>query len=122
MFLLLKLGGLGFIRFLIPICPNFAIYIFPLIATLCFISFVYASLSTIRQVDLKKIVGYSSIAHMSLVTLAIFSQSEFSATAATFMMIAHGLVSPALFFLVGGIMSVTVNNGSAVVSYFKLNL
>ena len=100
---LLKLGGLGFIRFLIPVCPTFSVYVFPLVATLCLISFVYASLSTIRQVDLKKIVAYSSIAHMSLVTLAIFSQSEFSATASTFMMIAHGLVSPGLFFLVGAL-------------------
>lgn len=98
---LLKLGGLGFIRFLIPICPTFSVYVFPLVATLCLMSFVYASLSTIKQVDLKKIVAYSSIAHMSLVTLAIFSQSEFSASASTFMMVAHGLVSPALFFLVG---------------------
>lgn len=100
---LLKLGGLGIIRFMIPICPIFSIYIFPLISTLCLISFVFASLSTIKQIDLKKIVAYSSIAHISLVTLAIFSQSEFSTISATFMMIAHGLVSPALFFLVGSL-------------------
>jgi proton-translocating NADH-quinone oxidoreductase chain M len=98
---LLKLGGLGFIRFLLPIFPAFSVYAFPLVACMCLVSFVYASLSTIIQVDLKKIVAYSSIAHMSLVTLAIFSQSEFSTFAATFMMIAHGIVSPGLFMLVG---------------------
>lgn len=113
---LLKLGGLGFIRFLIPVCPTFSIYVFPLVATLCLISFVYASLSTIKQVDLKKIVAYSSIAHMSLVTLAIFSQSEFSATASTFMMVAHGLVSPGLFFLVGALYDRT---HTKFVLYFK---
>lgn len=69
--------------------------------TMCLCSFLFSTLSTIRQVDLKKIVAYSSIAHMSLVTLTIFSMSEFSTYAATFMMVAHGIVSPALFLLVG---------------------
>ena len=69
--------------------------------TMCLCSFLFSTLSTIRQVDLKKIVAYSSIAHMSLVTLTIFSMSEYSTYAATFMMVAHGLVSPALFLLVG---------------------
>lgn len=113
---LLKLGGLGFIRFLIPVCPTFVVYVFPLIATMCLSSFVFASLSTIKQIDLKKIVAYSSIAHMSLVTLAIFSQSEFSATAATFMMIAHGLVSPGLFVLVGALYD---RSHTKFVVYFK---
>lgn len=68
---------------------------------MCLASFLFSTLSTIRQVDLKKIVAYSSIAHMSLVTLSIFSMSEFSTYASTYMMIAHGLVSPGLFLLVG---------------------
>jgi proton-translocating NADH-quinone oxidoreductase chain M len=98
---LLKLGGLGFIRFMLPTVPVFCVSVFPLVACLCLVSFVFSSLSTLRQVDLKKIVAYSSIAHMSLVTLAIFSQSEMSVFSATFMMVAHGVVSPALFLLVG---------------------
>lgn len=98
---LLKLGGIGFIRFMIPLLPTFTASVFPLVACICLISFLFSSLSTIRQVDLKKIVAYSSIAHMSLVTLAIFSGSEFSTYSSTFLMIAHGIVSPALFFLVG---------------------
>jgi len=99
--ILLKLGGLGFIRYMIPVAPLFTSYVFPLLSCMCMVSFVFSSLSTLRQIDLKKIVAYSSIAHMSMLTLAIFSQSEFSAVAATFMMVAHGLVSPALFLLVG---------------------
>lgn len=98
---LLKLGGIGFIRFMIPTVPAFTATVFPLVACLCLASFLFSTLSTIRQVDLKKIVAYSSIAHMALVTLAIFSMSEFSVYSSTFMMVAHGLVSPGLFLLVG---------------------
>jgi proton-translocating NADH-quinone oxidoreductase chain M len=98
---LLKLGGIGIIRYLIPIFPIFVVKIFPFIAIMCILSFLFSTLSTIRQIDLKKIVAYSSIAHMSLVTLAIFSMSEHSVASSTFMMVAHGLVSPALFLLVG---------------------
>jgi proton-translocating NADH-quinone oxidoreductase chain M len=98
---LLKLGGLGFLRYMIPILPNFTVWAFPIICTMCICSFIYSTLSTIRQVDLKTIVAYSSIAHMSLVTLTIFSMAEHSTYTSTFMMVAHGLVSPGLFFLVG---------------------
>ena len=98
---LLKLGGIGFIRFMIPALPAFTANVFPLVCCMCLVSFLFSTLSTIRQIDLKKIVAYSSIAHMAVVTLAIFSQSEFSAYSSTFMMIAHGIVSPGLFLLVG---------------------
>ena len=98
---LLKLGGIGFIRFMIPILPTFTASIFPLACCMCLASFLFSTLSTIRQIDLKKIVAYSSIGHMAMITLAIFSMSEYSAYNATFMMVAHGLVSPCLFLLVG---------------------
>jgi NADH-ubiquinone oxidoreductase chain 4 len=98
---LLKLGGIGFIRFMIPLLPSFTAWVFPLVCCMTLCSFLFSTLSTIRQIDLKKIVAYSSIAHMSLVTLTIFSLSEFSTYSSTFMMIAHGLVSPGLFLLVG---------------------
>lgn len=98
---LLKLGGIGFIRFMIPIVPSFSAWVFPLVVTMTLSSFLFSTLSTIRQVDLKKIVAYSSIAHMSLVTLVIFTMSEFSTHASVYMMIAHGLVSPGLFLMVG---------------------
>ncbi len=110
--ILLKLGGIGFIRYIIPIVPSFVSFVFPLICALCLISFLFATLSTIRQVDLKKIVAYSSISHMALVTLAIFASpsglssngatgAEMSIYSSTFIMIAHGIVSPGLFLLVG---------------------
>nr|YP_010388664.1 NADH dehydrogenase subunit 4 [Leontynka pallida]UPQ43831.1 NADH dehydrogenase subunit 4 [Leontynka pallida] len=99
--ILLKLGGIGFIRYMIPVCPSFTASVFPLLSCMCLVSFLFSSLSTLRQIDLKKIVAYSSIAHMSMLTLALFSQAEFSAVAASFMMVAHGIVSPALFLLVG---------------------
>ncbi|GAX86703.1 NADH dehydrogenase subunit 4 (mitochondrion) [Chlamydomonas eustigma] len=99
--ILLKLGGIGFIRFLIPIVPNFTVSIFPIVCCLCLSSFLFSTLSTLRQIDLKKIIAYSSIGHMSMITLTIFSMSELSASNATFMMLAHGLVSPCLFLLVG---------------------
>src|SRR6476620_9786962 len=98
---LLKLGSLGFLRYMIPIAPSFTVWVYPLLCTMCLCSFLYSTLSTIRQVDLKRIVAYSSIAHMSLVTLAIISMSEHSTYASTYMMIAHGIVSPGLFLLVG---------------------
>lgn len=98
---LLKLGGIGFIRFMIPLLPGFMASVFPLICCMCLISFLFASLSTIRQIDLKKVVAYSSIAHMSLLTLAIFTGAEYSAYSSTFLMVAHGVVSPSLFYLVG---------------------
>jgi NADH-ubiquinone oxidoreductase chain 4 len=98
---LLKLGGIGFIRFMIPIMPTFTASIFPIVCCMCLASFLFSTLSTIRQIDLKKIVAYSSIGHMAMITLAIFSMSEFSAYNSTFMMVAHGLVSPCLFLLVG---------------------
>jgi proton-translocating NADH-quinone oxidoreductase chain M len=99
--ILLKLGGIGFLRFMLPVVPQFCVLIFPIVTTLCLVSFLFSTLSTLRQIDLKKIVAYSSIAHMSMVTLAIFSQSEFSAYSSSFLMVAHGLVSPALFLFVG---------------------
>jgi proton-translocating NADH-quinone oxidoreductase chain M len=98
---LLKLGLLGIIRFMIPIVPAFVTYVSPFVITLCLVSYVVALFSTIRQVDLKKVIAYSSISHMATMTLAAFSMGEFSSFAGTYYMIAHGLVSPTLFFLVG---------------------
>lgn len=98
---LLKLGGIGFLRYMLPICGSFSTYIYPLAVVMCLVSFLYSTLSTIRQTDLKRIVAYSSIAHMALVTLTIFTVAEQSTLSSTYMMIAHGLVSPALFLMVG---------------------
>lgn len=99
--LLLKLGGYGFLRFTIPMFPvgcEYFIYIVYLLAT---ISVIYASLSTIRQSDLKRIIAYSSVAHMNLIVLGLFSLSYQGIDGAIYLMIGHGIVSSALFFCVG---------------------
>jgi NADH-quinone oxidoreductase subunit M len=99
--ILLKLGGYGFLRILLPIFPKATVFYGPLIDTFALISIVYASLTTIRQVDLKRIIAYSSIAHMNLVVLGIFSGNVQGVSGAIFLMLAHGVVSAGLFFLIG---------------------
>jgi len=98
--LLLKLGGYGFIRFL-PLFPYAYIYFNPLMYTLGVVSVIYASFVTIRQIDLKKIIAYSSVAHMNLGTVGIFSLNFQGIQGSIFLMLSHGIVSSALFFLVG---------------------
>lgn len=99
--LLLKLGGYGFIRWLIPLFPEASQYFSPLVYTLCVLAIIHASLTALRQVDLKKIVAYSSVAHMSLAVLGIFSFTFQGIHGSVFLMLAHGLVSGALFLLIG---------------------
>jgi NADH-quinone oxidoreductase subunit M len=99
--LLLKLGGYGFLRFTLPLFPIANLYYNPLIYSLAVISVIYASLSTIRQIDLKRIIAYSSVAHMNLVVLGLFSYTQQGIDGAIYLMIGHGIVSTALFFCVG---------------------
>jgi len=99
--LLLKLGGYGFLRILLPFFSNTLFYYLPLVHTVALISILYASLTTIRQVDLKRIIAYSSIAHMNLVVLGIFSCNIQGIAGSVFLMLAHGIVSSALFFSIG---------------------
>jgi len=99
--LLLKLGGYGFLRFTLPLFPIANDFFNPLIGTLCIISIIYASITTIRQIDMKRIIAYSSIAHMNLIVLGLFSLTQQGIEGAIFLMIGHGVVSSALFFCVG---------------------
>jgi proton-translocating NADH-quinone oxidoreductase chain M len=99
--LLLKLGGYGFIRVLLPIFAEATVFYLPLVDTFCLISIIYASLTTIRQIDMKRIIAYSSVAHMNLVVLGIFSGNIQGISGSIFLMIAHGIVSSALFFAIG---------------------
>ena len=99
--ILLKLGGYGFIRVLLPIFKEATIFYLPLIDTFCLISIIYASLTTIRQIDMKRIIAYSSVAHMNLVVLGIFSGNIQGISGSIFLMIGHGIVSSALFFSIG---------------------
>ena len=77
------------------------IFYSPLIDSIALVSVLYASLTTVRQVDLKRIIAYSSIAHMNLVILGVFSGNIQGIAGSIFLMIAHGIVSGALFFLIG---------------------
>lgn len=104
--LLLKLGGYGFIR-LLPLFSYAHFFFVPLMYTAGVVSILYASLVTLRQVDLKKIIAYSSIAHMNLGTIGLFTFNLQGLQGSIFLMLSHGLVSAALFFLIGSLYSRT---------------
>lgn len=99
--LLLKLGTYGILRFLIPMFPTVTLYYSPLIILLSILGIIYTSLITIRQIDIKRIVAYSSIAHMNLCVLGIFSLNNTAIAGSILLMISHGLVSGGLFFMIG---------------------
>ena len=98
---LLKMGGYGFIRFSLPMFPDASIYFAPFIFVLSVVAIIYTSLVALAQTDMKKLIAYSSVAHMGFVTIGIFTLNQQGITGAMFQMISHGLVSAALFFCVG---------------------
>ena len=98
---LLKLGGYGFLRFSLPLFPVASVYFSPLIFVLSLTAIVYASLTTLRQIDLKKIIAYSSVSHMGFVTIGIFSFNTQGLEGSIILMLSHGLVSSALFLCFG---------------------
>ena len=98
---LLKMGGYGFIRFSLPMFPDASALFAPYIFTLSVIAVIYTSLVALAQTDMKKLIAYSSVAHMGFVTIGIFSLNEQGVAGAMFQMVSHGLVSAALFFCVG---------------------
>ncbi len=99
--ILLKMAGYGFIRFSLGLFPIASEYFVPLIYTLSLIAIVYTSLVALMQEDMKKLIAYSSVAHMGFVTLGIFTMTEQGIEGSIFQMISHGLVSAALFLCVG---------------------
>jgi NADH-quinone oxidoreductase subunit M len=98
---LLKMGGYGFIRVSLPMFPDASVYFAPLIFALSVIAIIYTSLVALMQEDIKKLIAYSSVAHMGFVTMGLFSMNEQGIQGAMFTMISHGLVSGALFLAVG---------------------
>jgi NADH-quinone oxidoreductase subunit M len=98
---LLKLGGYGFIRFSLPMFPDASQYFAPLIYALSIVAIIYTSLVALVQEDMKKLIAYSSVAHMGFVTMGLFSMTPQAVQGAIFLMISHGLVSGALFLCVG---------------------
>ena len=99
--ILLKMAGYGFIRFSLGLFPNASDYFIPLIFLLSLIAIIYTSLVALMQEDMKKLIAYSSVAHMGFVTLGIFTMTQQGISGSIFQMISHGLVSAALFFSVG---------------------
>ena len=99
--ILLKLGGYGLLRFSVPMFPLASDYFAPLVFTLSVIAIIYTSLVAMMQDDMKKVIAYSSVAHMGYVTMGTFAANAQGIQGAIFQMISHGFVSAALFFCVG---------------------
>jgi NADH-ubiquinone oxidoreductase chain 4 len=114
---ILKLATYGYLRVLIPMFPDASNYFMPLVQTLTIISLVYASLATIRQNDTKAIIAYSSVAHMAVVLLGLFSNTILGIEGAILLSLAHGFVSPALFVCCGGV--IYTRTHSRVIAYHK---
>ena len=98
---LLKLGGYGFLRFSLPMFPLASEYFAPFIFTLSVVAIIYTSLVAMMQDDIKKLIAYSSVAHMGYVTMGIFAANAQGVQGAIFQMLSHGIVSGALFLCVG---------------------
>jgi NADH-quinone oxidoreductase subunit M len=98
---LLKLGGYGFIRFSLPMFPDGSLQFLPLMFVLSGIAVVYTSLVALVQRDMKKLIAYSSVAHMAFVTFGLFAMNRQGIEGAMMVMLGHGLVSGALFLCVG---------------------
>jgi NADH-quinone oxidoreductase subunit M len=99
--ILLKMGGYGFIRFSLPMFPDASADFAPLVYALSIVAIIYTSLVALMQEDMKKLIAYSSVAHMGFVTMGLFTMTPQGVQGAMFQMISHGLVSGALFLCVG---------------------
>lgn len=98
---LLKMGGYGFIRFSVQMLPDASAYFAPFMFTLSIVAIIYTSLVALVQTDMKKLIAYSSVAHMGFVTLGIFTLNQQGIDGAVFQMLSHAIVSGALFLCVG---------------------
>jgi len=98
---LLKLGSYGFIRFLVHLFPFGCIYFSPIIFLVSICGILFASFSTLRQVDVKRIIAYSSIAHMNMAVLGLFLNNIYGFFGSIYLMMGHGLISAGLFFAIG---------------------
>lgn len=114
---ILKFATYGYIRILINFLPDATNYFGPLVQTVAIITLIYASLTTIIQQDTKTLIAYSSIAHMSVVILGLFSNNIQGIEGAILLALAHGFVSPALFICVGGI--IYERTGTRIIKYIR---
>jgi NADH-quinone oxidoreductase subunit M len=99
--ILLKMGGYGFLRFSLPMFPVASAELAPMVFTLSIVAIIYTSLVALVQEDIKKLIAYSSVAHMGYVTMGIFTANQQGVDGAIFQMLSHGIVSAALFLCVG---------------------
>jgi NADH-quinone oxidoreductase subunit M len=99
--ILLKMGGYGFLRFSLPMFPLASEYFAPMVFALSVVAIIYTSLVALMQEDIKKLIAYSSVAHMGFVTMGIFAMNPQGVQGAVFQMVSHGIVSGALFLCVG---------------------
>ena len=113
----LKFATYGYIRVLLNILPDACNYFGPLLQTIAIVTLIYASLATIIQGDTKVLIAYSSIAHMAVVILGIFSNNIQGIEGAILLSLAHGFVSPALFICVGGV--IYDRTGTRIISYIR---
>lgn len=114
--ILLKLGGFGFLRFSIGLFPESSAYFTPFIYAISVFGVIYASMTTLQQVDLKKIIAYSSVGHMGLVTIGLFSCNAQGILGAVLLMISHGVVSGALFLCIGILYE---RHGTRIIRYYS---
>lgn len=115
--LVLKFATYGIMRILLPILPEGTAYFTPLALAMGVISIIYASLTTLRQTDFKCLVAYSSVAHMGVSVLGLFSNTVQGIEGAILLALAHGFVSPAMFFLVGSVLYDRFH--SRVIRYYR---
>ncbi len=101
--ILLKIGGYGFLRFSIPLCPDATLHLKLFMQILSLVAIVYGALVTLMQTDFKRLIAYSSVSHMGFVTLGIFTLNQTSIEGAVLQMINHGIVTGALFMCIGTI-------------------
>jgi NADH-quinone oxidoreductase subunit M len=99
--ILLKMGGYGFLRFSLPMFASASVYFTPLVFVLSIVAIIYTSLVALAQEDIKKLIAYSSVAHMGFVTMGIFTLTHQGVEGGIFQMLSHGVVSGALFLCVG---------------------
>ena len=98
---LLKMGSYGFVRFSLPLFPDATVYFLIPVAIICIIMVIYAAMIAYAQEDMKQVIAYSSISHMGIVILGTFAMNAEGITGSIFLMLSHGIVSGALFMLVG---------------------
>jgi NADH-quinone oxidoreductase subunit M len=99
--ILLKLGGFGFLRYSLGLFFDSSAFFAPFVFIISILGIIYASLTTVQQIDLKKIIAYSSVGHMGVVCIGIFSSVSQSLLGSILLMVSHGVVSGALFLCIG---------------------